>query len=68
MKLLSYLIITFNLLFSHIFYVATQPTTTQTHSEISKGGKKKKSGRYKKKKGFLGGIFKGKNDCDCPKH
>ncbi|MFN3847891.1 MAG: hypothetical protein ACK4NY_00610 [Spirosomataceae bacterium] len=32
------------------------------------GGKRNKNGRYRKKKGFLWGLFKGKNQCDCPKH
>jgi hypothetical protein len=47
-------------------------TKNQTES-ISKqntfgGGKRGKSGRYRKKKGFMWGLFKGKNQCDCPKH
>ena len=40
-------------------------------SEIQKsdgGGRKNKSGSYRKKKGFMWGIFKGKSQCDCPKH
>ncbi|WP_394990457.1 hypothetical protein [Emticicia sp.] len=32
------------------------------------GGRKNKSGSYRKKKGFMWGIFRGKNQCDCPKH
>lgn len=32
------------------------------------GGRRSKSGRYKKKKGFMWGLFRGKNQCDCPKH
>lgn len=32
------------------------------------GGRKNKSGSYRKKKGFMLGIFKGRNQCDCPKH
>ncbi len=47
-------------------------TKTQTES-ISKsdtfgGGKRNKNGRYRKKKGFMWGLFKGKSQCDCPKH
>ncbi len=40
-------------------------------SEISRakdGGRRKKNGSYRKKKGFMWGLFKGKNQCDCPKH
>lgn len=40
-------------------------------SEIQKtngGGRKNKSGSYRKKKGFMWGIFRGKSQCDCPKH
>jgi hypothetical protein len=36
--------------------------------EINGGGRRKKSGTYRKKKGFMWGIFKGKSQCDCPKH
>jgi hypothetical protein len=36
--------------------------------EINGGGRRKKNGSYRKKKGFLWGIFKGKSQCDCPKH
>lgn len=35
---------------------------------INQGGRKTKDGRYKRKKGFLWGLFKGKKECDCPKH
>ena len=39
------------------------------HKEAFFGkGKKNKSGRYRKKKGFMWGLFKGRNQCDCPKH
>lgn len=31
-------------------------------------GRKTKDGRYKRKKGFMWGLFKKKSDCDCPKH
>ena len=40
-------------------------------TEIQKtngGGRKNKSGSYRKKKGFMWGLFRGKNQCDCPKH
>lgn len=51
---------------------AIQNTKNQTES-ISKedtfgGGRRNKNGRYRKKKGFMWGLFKGKNQCDCPKH
>ncbi len=36
--------------------------------EINGGGRRKKNGSYRKKKGFMWGIFKGKSQCDCPKH
>jgi hypothetical protein len=29
---------------------------------------KTKDGRFKRKKGFMWGLFKGKNACSCPKH
>jgi hypothetical protein len=32
------------------------------------GGRRNKAGRYRKKKGFLWGLFRGKKQCDCPKH
>ena len=32
------------------------------------GGRRNKSGSYRKKKGFMWGLFRGKNQCDCPKH
>lgn len=41
---------------------------TEVFSKGRKKGKRNKSGRYKRKKGFLGGIFKRKSQCDCPKH
>lgn len=31
-------------------------------------GRKTKDGRYKRKKGFMWGLFKSKKECDCPKH
>ncbi|MDZ7933421.1 MAG: hypothetical protein U5M51_00250 [Emticicia sp.] len=37
-------------------------------TEINGGGRRKKSGTYRKKKGFMWGLFKGKSQCDCPKH
>lgn len=36
--------------------------------EVNGGGRRKKNGSYRKKKGFMWGIFKGKSQCDCPKH
>jgi hypothetical protein len=32
------------------------------------GGRKNKNGSYRKKKGFMWGLFRGKSQCDCPKH
>ncbi len=40
-------------------------------SEIQKtdgGGRKNKNGSYRRSKGFMWGLFKGKKQCDCPKH
>ncbi len=31
-------------------------------------GRKAKDGRFRRKKGFMWGLFKGKSACDCPKH
>ncbi len=36
--------------------------------EVNGGGRRKKNGSFRKKKGFMWGIFKGKSQCDCPKH
>jgi hypothetical protein len=33
-----------------------------------RSGRVAKNGQYKKKKGFMWGLFKKRNDCDCPKH
>ncbi len=41
---------------------------TSSKESLSSKGKKNKSGRYRKKKGFMWGLFKGRNQCDCPKH
>jgi hypothetical protein len=30
-------------------------------------GRKTKDGRFKRKKGFMWGLFKSKKECDCPK-
>ncbi|MRS65837.1 hypothetical protein [Larkinella terrae] len=30
--------------------------------------KRKKARGYRKKKGFMWGLFRGKNSCSCPKH
>lgn len=61
-------VVTFTLLFFFIFsdalvFAADYQTHTAYETTV-KRGKKKKNGRYKKKKG----LFKRKNDCDCPKH
>ena len=42
-------------------------TTVSVKKETGKG-RRKKSGSYRKKKGFMWGLFKGKSQCDCPKH
>lgn len=42
-------------------------TAVSLKEELGKG-RKNKSGKYKKKKGFMWGLFKGKGQCDCPKH
>ncbi len=40
-----------------------------TKSEtLSQKGRKTKDGRYKRKKGFMWGLFKSKKECDCPKN
>ncbi|AWV99013.1 hypothetical protein [Arcticibacterium luteifluviistationis] len=51
------------------------PTISHTSNEsakievvVNKKGKRKKNGRYKKKRGLFKRIFKGKSNCDCPKH
>ena len=46
--------------------VSTQHKTSK--SSFYDGGRKNKNGQYRRKKGFLWGLFKGKNACDCPKH
>lgn len=51
----------------------SQASDYQTNSisktkEVNGGGRRKKNGSYRKKKGFMWGIFKGKSQCDCPKH
>jgi hypothetical protein len=42
--------------------------TTVSKIENFGGGRRNKNGQYRKRKGFLWGLFKGKNQCDCPKH
>lgn len=37
-------------------------------NETSQEGRKRKDGRYKRKKGFMWGLFRGKKECDCPKN
>lgn len=32
------------------------------------GGRKNKNGSYRRSKGFMWGLFRGKKQCDCPKH
>ncbi|MFN4084464.1 MAG: hypothetical protein ACK4LB_00900 [Spirosomataceae bacterium] len=49
-----------------LLFLVPEPSlaTTSSPTEMSKRGKRTKSGRYKKKKG----LFGRKNDCGCPKH
>jgi DNA modification methylase len=49
-------------------YTTKNQTESISKSEALGGGKRNKNGRYRKKKGFMWGLFKGKNQCDCPKH
>ena len=42
--------------------------SVSTIQKTDGGGRKNKSGSYRKKKGFMWGIFRGKSQCDCPKH
>lgn len=41
--------------------------TTVKYKPIQKG-RKTKDGRYKRKKGFMWGLFGKKKECDCPKN
>ncbi len=43
-------------------------TSLKTSISNFQKGSKSKDGRYKRKKGFLWGLFKRKSACDCPKH
>jgi hypothetical protein len=45
--------------------VATKKATVEVASEQSSLRKRK---RYRQRKGFLGGIFRKRNACDCPKN
>jgi cell division protein FtsL len=36
--------------------------------ENNQNNQRIKDGRYKRKKGFMWGLFKKKSACDCPKH
>ncbi|WP_435357007.1 hypothetical protein [Emticicia sp. SJ17W-69] len=52
-------------------FVQASDNKVVSKSEIQKsvgGGRRNKNGSYRKKKGFMWGLFKGKNQCDCPKH
>jgi hypothetical protein len=52
-------------------YTQATDYKTNSKSEIQKsngGGRRNKNGSYRKKKGFLWGLFRGKKQCDCPKH
>jgi hypothetical protein len=41
--------------------------TISTIKTEKQTGRKTKDGRFKRKKGFLWGLFKSKKACDCPK-
>ncbi len=45
--------------------VANQKATVEAATEQSSYRKRK---RNRQRKGFLGGIFRKRNACDCPKH
>ena len=36
--------------------------------QTNDGGRKNKNGSYRRKKGFMWGLFRKKSQCDCPKH
>lgn len=38
------------------------------NDQSKKPGRKNKDGSFKRKKGFMWGLFKKKSSCDCPKH
>lgn len=42
--------------------------TKSNTEQVWRKGRRKKNGVYKKSKGFMWGLFRGKNQCDCPKH
>lgn len=52
------------------FSFAAAPLSSPESVEVvvNKKGKRKKNGRYKKRRGLFKRIFKGKSNCDCPKH
>jgi hypothetical protein len=49
-------------------FVQASDYKANNKTEINGGGRRKKSGTYRKKKGFMWGLFRGKSQCDCPKH
>lgn len=54
---------------SEVSIVNQKTSLTQSnHEQTWRRGRRKKNGVYKKSKGFMWGLFKGKNQCDCPKH
>lgn len=67
MKKLTILILLGILAFTPDFVQASD-YKVNSKTEVNGGGRRKKSGTYRKKKGFMWGIFKGKSQCDCPKH
>lgn len=53
--------------------LAFQLPTTATQAEVRKPSDTVEAARrkvkpYRKKKGFLWGLFRKKSNCDCPKH
>jgi hypothetical protein len=53
----------------HIKYeIESIKSSTIKNDQSKKPGRKNKDGSYKRKKGFMWGLFKKKSSCDCPKH
>jgi len=70
MKKLALLsILSFLMLTPEFSQASASNATHKTEVQKSNGGgRKKKNGSYRKNKGFMWGLFKGKNQCSCPKH
>jgi hypothetical protein len=74
MNLFKITILVFCILFANLLPASTLTYSLQKdNAEISKiikpkqKGRKTKDGRFKRKKGFMWGLFKSKKECDCPK-